>query len=80
MKDEILMDFALKEFQSKAKAKFEQGIKEHNPSGDKGLERMTSRQRIESSMEEVMDLWFYLFAELSKINESEKNRPKFEKT
>ena len=42
MKDEILMDFALKEFQSKAKAKFEQGIKEHNPNGDKGLERMTS--------------------------------------
>ena len=72
IKDEELMDFALKEFQLKAKAKFKQGIKEHNPNGDKGLARMTSKQRIRSSMEEVMDLWFYLFAELMKIDEEAK--------
>ena len=62
MRDEDLMEDALTKFQSEAKSKFLKGILEHNPSGDKGLSRMHLLQKIDACKEEVIDLWFYLYA------------------
>ena len=62
MKDEELMNDALEKFQSEAKAKFLKGILEHNPDGTKGLSRMHLLQKIDACKEEVIDLWFYLYA------------------
>ena len=59
--DEEIMEEALAEFQKKARSKFLSGIKEHNPKGDKGLDRMTLEQRVKACREEIIDLWFYLF-------------------
>ncbi len=58
--DKVLMDSGLKEFKKKAKKKFMDGIKEHNPNGDKGMCMMSMKDRVSSAKEEVMDLWFYL--------------------
>ena len=58
--DAQLMDEALSEFQTKARAKFIDGIFEHNPDGTKGMCRMSIEDRIKSAKEEVIDLWFYL--------------------
>jgi hypothetical protein len=63
MTDEQIRDAGLAAFRARAADKFNLGIKEHNPSGDKGLIKMTRLQRIKASQEEVMDLWFYLYAE-----------------
>ena len=60
MKDKDLMEQALNCFEYDARQKFLQGVKEHNPNGDKGLERMTLKQKIKACQEEVIDLWFYL--------------------
>ena len=62
MRDEELMEDALTKFQSEAKSKFLKGILEHNPNGDKGLSRMHLLQKISACKEEVIDLWFYLYA------------------
>lgn len=62
MRDEELMEDALEKFQSEAKAKFLKGILEHNPDGTKGLSRMHLLQKIDACKEEVIDLWFYLYA------------------
>jgi hypothetical protein len=62
MRDEKLMEDALEKFQSEAKSKFMKGILEHNPNGDKGLSRMHLLQKIDACKEEVIDLWFYLYA------------------
>ena len=62
MRDEELMEDALEKFQSEAKSKFLKGILEHNPNGDKGLSRMHLLQKIDACKEEVIDLWFYLYA------------------
>lgn len=62
MRDEDLMEDALEKFQSEAKSKFMKGILEHNPNGDKGLSRMHLLQKIDACKEEVIDLWFYLYA------------------
>ena len=62
MRDEDLMEDALTKFQSEAKSKFLKGILEHNPNGDKGLSRMHLLQKIDACKEEVIDLWFYLYA------------------
>jgi len=63
MTDEQIRDRGLQEFATRASKKFNAGIREHNPCGTKGLSRMATLQRIRSAQEEVMDLWFYLYAE-----------------
>ena len=60
--DEALMKDALKEFKAKAKKKFLNGIKEHNPDGDKGMVMMSMKDRVSCAKDEVIDLWFYLHA------------------
>lgn len=60
--DEQLRDEALASFAEKAKAKFDAGIAEHNPEGDKGMWKMSLTQKMEACRDEVMDLWFYLHA------------------
>ena len=58
--DAKLMDKALKEFADSARTKFLNGIKEHNPDGDRGMCKMSFEDRIKAAKEEVIDLWFYL--------------------
>jgi RAB protein geranylgeranyltransferase component A len=60
MKDEELMEQALSCFEKRARLKFLQGVQEHNPKGNKGLEKMKLSQKIHACQEEVIDLWFYL--------------------
>lgn len=60
--DEELRDEALASFAEKARAKFDAGVAEHNPDGDKGLWRMSLAEKMEACRDEVMDLWFYLHA------------------
>jgi len=62
MKDEEMMENALAKFADEARTKFMEGIREHNPDGTKGLSRMRLLQKIDSCKEEVIDLWFYLYA------------------
>ena len=62
MTDHEIMDIALAEFQHFAAKKFKAGIQEHNPVGDKGLDRMAMIQKIKACQEEAIDLWFYLKA------------------
>ena len=73
MRDEKLMEDALEKFQSEAKSKFMKGILEHNPNGDKGLSRMHLLQKIDACKEEVIDLWFYLYAMEQDICEGRRN-------
>ena len=73
MRDEDLMEDALEKFQSEAKSKFMKGILEHNPNGDKGLSRMHLLQKIDACKEEVIDLWFYLYAMEQDICEGRRN-------
>lgn len=72
MDDLKIMESALEGFQTKARSKFIQGIKEHNSDGKHGLSRMKSKERIQESMNEVIDLWFYLFTELMTIEREER--------
>jgi len=58
--DAKLMDKALKEFADSARTKFLNGIKEHNPDGNRGMCKMSFEDRIKAAKEEVIDLWFYL--------------------
>ena len=44
------------------RAKFNAGIQEHNPNGDKGLDRMSKAQKLKAVKEEILDLWFYVTA------------------
>lgn len=62
MRDEEIMEDALEQFQFLARNKFMAGIREHNPDGSNGLSRMTLLQKVDSAKDEVMDLWFYLYA------------------
>ena len=62
MTDDEMMENALAKFADEARSKFMAGIREHNPNGDKGLSRMRLLQKIDSCKEEVIDLWFYLYA------------------
>ena len=66
--DEQLRDEALASFAEKARAKFDAGIAEHNPDGDKGMCKMTIAQKMEACRDEVMDLWFYLHALEKKLD------------
>ena len=62
MTDEQIRDAGLTAFRLRAAEKFNMGIKEHNPNGDKGMIKMPQLQRIKSAQEECMDLWFYLYS------------------
>ena len=62
MNDPELMKLALSDFQIRAKEKFEAGIREHNPNGNKGIMRMKILDKIKCAKEEIMDLWFYVSA------------------
>jgi proline dehydrogenase len=68
--DVVLMNLGLKEFKKKAKKKFMNGIKEHNPDGDKGMSLMPMMEKVSSAKEEVMDLWFYLCSIEDSIKET----------
>ena len=61
MTDEQIRDAGLTAFRMRAAKKFNMGIKEHNPNGDKGMMKMTQLQRIKAAQEECMDTWFYLY-------------------
>ena len=65
--DEQLRDKWLARFQIEAHAKFTAGIEEHNPAGDKGMARMTSRQLAEAMKDEAIDQYFYACALLDSI-------------
>jgi hypothetical protein len=65
--DEQLRDKWLASFQAEAHAKFTAGIEEHNPAGDKGMARMTSRQLAEAMKDEAIDQYFYACAMLDSI-------------
>jgi hypothetical protein len=62
MTDEEIRDLAIKEFSTKAKAKFDAGILEHNPDGTKGLGRLSSLKIVQAAKEEAWDQIFYLTA------------------
>ena len=62
MRDEEMMENALAKFTDEARTKFMAGIREHNPDGTKGLSRMRLLSKIDACKEEVIDLWFYLYA------------------
>lgn len=67
MKDELLMENALEQFQHLARQKFMAGIVEHNLDGTKGLDRMTALQLVDSLKQEVMDMWFYAYVVEQKL-------------
>jgi|TARA_B100000959_G_scaffold39841_1_gene38991 hypothetical protein len=51
MTDEQIRDAGLTAFRLRAAEKFNMGIKEHNPNGDKGLiNKMTRLQRIKAAL------------------------------
>ena len=51
MTDEQIRDAGLTAFRMRAAKKFNMGIKEHNPNGDKGLiNKMTRLQRIKAAL------------------------------
>ena len=60
--DPELRDAALEDFVRLAPAKFNKGMAEHNPDGDRGLMRMSPEQLIGSVEEENIDQWHYLTA------------------
>ena len=67
MKDELLMENALEQFQHLARQKFMAGIVEHNLDGTKGLDRMTALQLVDSLKQEIMDMWFYAYVVEQKL-------------
>ena len=60
--DPDLRDAALEDFVRLAPAKFNKGMAEHNPDGDRGLMRMSPEQLIGSVKEELIDGWHYVAA------------------
>ena len=59
MTDPEIRDEAIKEFMDFAVSKFNNGIREHNSCGTKGLWRMTPLQLCRAIKEEAADQWFY---------------------
>ena len=59
MTDPELRDAALAEFLQFAMPKFNRGIQEHNPDGERGLWRMSALQLCRAMKEEAADQWFY---------------------
>ena len=60
MTDPEIKRLALAHFVREAPKKFELGMLEHNPNGDKGMWRMTTEQLIDSAIEENIDQFHYL--------------------
>ena len=60
MTDPEIKRLALAHFVREAPKKFELGMLEHNPNGDKGMWRMTTEQLIDSAIEETIDQFHYL--------------------
>ena len=69
MTDQEIRDIALREFKIKAPRKFNAGIAEHNPNGDKGMWRMNEHQLVDCAEEEVIDLWHYITVLKLKVKE-----------
>ena len=60
MTDPEIKRLALAHFVREAPKKFELGMLEHNPNGDKGMWRMTLEQLVDSAIEENIDQFHYL--------------------
>ena len=65
--DEEIRDLAQHRYSIEAVAKFNKGIAEHNPNGDKGLYRMSPLQILNAIDEELIDAWHYSVALRMKI-------------
>ena len=60
MRDEEIRDLIRQEFDAQFTRKFNSGIREHNPTGDKGMWRMPALALISSAKEEIHDLLSYI--------------------
>tara|TARA_Y100000296_G_C5124358_1_gene232071 strand:+ start:316 stop:522 length:207 start_codon:yes stop_codon:yes gene_type:complete len=60
MTDPEIKRHALALFVKEAPRKFEMGMLEHNPEGDKGMWRMTAQQLVDAAIEETIDQFHYL--------------------
>ena len=60
MTDPEIKRLALAHFVREAPKKFELGMLQHNPNGDKGMWRMTLEQLVDSAIEENIDQFHYL--------------------
>ena len=60
MTDPEIKRLALAHFVCEAPKKFDVGMLEHNPEGDKGMWRMTATQLIDAAIEETIDQFHYL--------------------
>ena len=60
MTDPEIKRLALAYFVREAPKKFDVGVLEHNPNGDKGMWRMTLEQLVDSAIEENIDQFHYL--------------------
>jgi hypothetical protein len=60
--DPVLRDNAIRLFDEVARSKFDKGIQEHNPQGDRPLSRLTVGQLVDCARDELIDAWFYLAA------------------
>jgi len=67
MKDSEIKRLALAYFVREAPKKFDVGVLEHNPNGDKGMWRMTPMQLIDSAIEETIDQFHYLIVLKEKL-------------
>jgi len=71
MTDQEIRDAALRNFKKLAPRKFNAGIAEHNPNGDKGMWRMSGEALVTASEEEVIDLWHYIQVLKLKVKEQD---------
>mgnify|MGYP004447538165 CR=1 FL=1 len=60
MTDPEIKRLALAHFVREAPKKFERGMLEHNPTGDKGMWKMSLEQLVDSAIEENIDQFHYL--------------------
>lgn len=60
--DPELRDKAIQLFDEVARSKFDRGIREHNPTGDRPLSRLTVSELVDCTRDELIDAWFYLAA------------------
>lgn len=60
MNDPEIRDEIVNKFQAEFPVKFDNGTREHNPEGDKGLWRMSIPQLAHAVREEVYDLLAYV--------------------
>ena len=65
--DEEIRDASHERFNRLAKLKFNAGMKEHNPDGTKGLDRMPATELLDCFEEEIIDQWHYAFVLRRKV-------------